>query len=403
MADRWNERDRDWRDRDRSYQDWRDRDDRRLERSRRSPEERSWYGAQQEDRSTFDDEDDYSSRLGVTSGGAVYQTGRGYDQERNASQRFASQDYTGRQGRERGDYGVGQAYGGQGWRSDPASAGRPRAYRSDRSNWEDEGPAFAYRVERRERRTWEMDDDHPQAWDRQRREFDQDRDRREDDRYRNRDEDWYRAERGDRDRDRHRDHDRDERRGGGAGDFLHRAGERISSWFRGDNLMREGPDDERDDRGYYRSDFGRERRPLHRGVGPKGYQRSDDRIGDEVHQRLTDDPWIDASEIDVEVKSGEVTLTGHVDNREAKHRAERLIEDLSGVRHVQNNLRVDPNASLTGAGRGYGSSALESQMRRNEQANDPGAKGASGMSGRTSTGAAAERSTDTSSGAKRTQ
>ena len=74
-------------------------------------------------------------------------------------------------------------------------------------------------------------------------------------------------------------------------------------------------------------------------------------------------------------------------------RAERLIEDLSGVRHVQNNLRVNPHAGLTGAGRGFGSSALEAEMRRNEQAADPGNRGASGLSGRTSTGAAADRST----------
>jgi hypothetical protein len=93
------------------------------------------------------------------------------------------------------------------------------------------------------------------------------------------------------------------------------------------------------------------------------------------------------------VKAGEVTLAGHVDNREAKHRAERLIEDLSGVKHVQNNLRVTPNAGLTGAGRGFGSSALEAEMRRYEQASDPGNNGVSGLAGRTSTGAEAERST----------
>jgi hypothetical protein len=68
-----------------------------------------------------------------------------------------------------------------------------------------------------------------------------------------------------------------------------------------------------------------------------------------------------------------VTLSGHVENREAKHRAERLIEDLSGVRHVQNNLRVKPGAGLTGAGQGFGSSALEAEMRRDAQGTEPGA------------------------------
>jgi hypothetical protein len=92
-----------------------------------------------------------------------------------------------------------------------------------------------------------------------------------------------------------------------------------------------------------------------------------------VHDCLTDDPWLDATDIEVAVKDGEVTLSGRVDSREAKHRAERLIEDLSGVHHVQINLRVDPSAGLTGgdftgAGRGFGSSAVEAEMRRNEEA-----------------------------------
>lgn len=168
-----------------------------------------------------------------------------------------------------------------------------------------------------------------------------------------------------------------------AGDFLQRAGERIGSWFRGEGpaeARRQEDDDRTIDRG-------------HRGRGPKGYQRTDERITEDVSDRLTEDPWLDATDIEVAVKDGEVTLSGHVDNREAKHRAERLVEDLSGVRHVQNNLRVDPNAVFTGAGRGFGSSALEAEMRRNELANDPGNHGASGASGRTSTGAAAEPST----------
>jgi hypothetical protein len=104
-----------------------------------------------------------------------------------------------------------------------------------------------------------------------------------------------------------------------------------------------------------------------RGLGPKNYQRSDARISDDVHDRLTEDPWLDASDIVVAVNGGEVTLSGRVDCRDAKHHAEWLVEDLSGVRHVQNNLRVDPGAGLAGAGRGFGSSTLEAEMRRNEQ------------------------------------
>lgn len=131
------------------------------------------------------------------------------------------------------------------------------------------------------------------------------------------------------------------------GDFFRRAGDRVASWFGG------GGEHEQDYRG--------ERRDF-RGKGPKGYKRNDERISDEVHERLTDDPWVDASNISINVSNGEVTLTGTVENREAKHRAERVIEDCSGVHHVQNNLRVEKSV-LTGSGRGYGDSVLEHQMR----------------------------------------
>lgn len=80
---------------------------------------------------------------------------------------------------------------------------------------------------------------------------------------------------------------------------------------------------------------------VHRGRGPLGYKRSDERINEDIHERLTEDPHVDASGIVVAVKDGEVTLSGRVDCREAKHRAEHLVEHVSGVGHVQNNLRVE--------------------------------------------------------------
>lgn len=180
------------------------------------------------------------------------------------------------------------------------------------------------------------------------------------------------------------DHDRGWEHGGETGDrvgdFFYKAGRKVREWFRGDDLMA-GGDHERG----YQTDFGRERRYFpeergYRGMGPKGYRRSDERISEDAHERLADDSWIDASNIDISVKDGEVTLSGQVDNRESKHRAERLIEDISGVSHVQNNLRVMTN-SLTGSGRGFGDSAAEAQMKRDE----PASNGSGGTA--TSTGA----------------
>jgi Flp pilus assembly secretin CpaC len=79
---------------------------------------------------------------------------------------------------------------------------------------------------------------------------------------------------------------------------------------------------------------------MHKGRGPKNYQRSDERIKEDINDRLSDDWFIDASEIDVTVSSGEVTLTGTVDDRSDKRRAEDIAESVSGVKQVENRLRI---------------------------------------------------------------
>jgi osmotically-inducible protein OsmY len=76
------------------------------------------------------------------------------------------------------------------------------------------------------------------------------------------------------------------------------------------------------------------------GRGPQGYKRSDDRITEDVNEMLTQDPEIDASNITVEVHNGELTLKGFVTDREAKRRAEDIAESTSGVKDVQNQLRI---------------------------------------------------------------
>jgi len=164
--------------------------------------------------------------------------------------------------------------------------------------------------------------------------------------------------------------DRFEDAGRHAGDFLHRAGERVASWFGA------GSESRIHDPAYQ---DGRSRGA--RGLGPQGYKRSDDRISDDAHERLTDDTWLDASNISISVSGGEITLSGTVESREAKHRAERLVEDLSGVTHVQNNLRVARGNPLTSAASGYGDSVLGAQMRRE----DPVANGSGGEGGGQST------------------
>lgn len=76
------------------------------------------------------------------------------------------------------------------------------------------------------------------------------------------------------------------------------------------------------------------------GRGPSGYKRSDERIMEDVNERLQQHGQVDASEISVAVSNGEVTLTGQVNSRMEKRMAEDAAESCPGVREVRNNLRV---------------------------------------------------------------
>ena len=83
----------------------------------------------------------------------------------------------------------------------------------------------------------------------------------------------------------------------------------------------------------------------HTGRGPRGYQRSDERIREDVCDALCDHGDIDASEMEVTVANGEVTLIGVVSQRSEKRMAEDAVERISGVREVHNQLRVTPGGS----------------------------------------------------------
>ncbi len=103
----------------------------------------------------------------------------------------------------------------------------------------------------------------------------------------------------------------------------------------------------------------------HRGKGPKGYQRSDDRLKEMICERLRDDPQIDASDVTVTVQNSRVTLEGSVDSRHTKN----LIEDVAeqfGVDDVHNNLRVQRwgqgQSQEQGSGRGAAGSTNPTGM-----------------------------------------
>jgi hypothetical protein len=123
-----------------------------------------------------------------------------------------------------------------------------------------------------------------------------------------------------------------------------RAGDEVRSWWG-------------------RDESGRGEMGGFRGRGPRGYTRSDDRIREDLCDRLSDDPTLDASNIDVEVSNGEVTLSGSVDDRQDKRRAEDCAESISGVKNVQNMLRVEQGAPAT-TGTAAGGQAAPSEPTR---------------------------------------
>jgi osmotically-inducible protein OsmY len=81
--------------------------------------------------------------------------------------------------------------------------------------------------------------------------------------------------------------------------------------------------------------------PIHRGKGPKLYRRSDDRILEDICRRMSDNRYLDASEIEVNVKNGDVVITGTVKSRYEKRLAEDLSDTAYGVKNVENRLHIN--------------------------------------------------------------
>jgi osmotically-inducible protein OsmY len=112
-----------------------------------------------------------------------------------------------------------------------------------------------------------------------------------------------------------------------------RAGDEVRPWFGDEEAERRRRLDD-----------------MHRGVyagrGPRGYRRSDERISEDINDRLTDDWRVDASDVEVTVNNGMITLAGRVGSREEKRRAEDIAESVSGVTDVSNQLRVGRSATI---------------------------------------------------------
>jgi len=76
------------------------------------------------------------------------------------------------------------------------------------------------------------------------------------------------------------------------------------------------------------------------GKGTNNAARPDGRVLEDVNDALTYRGDLDATDIDVAVHAGEVTLTGTVTDRRSKRVAEEVCESVSGVRDVHNRLTI---------------------------------------------------------------
>jgi osmotically-inducible protein OsmY len=121
------------------------------------------------------------------------------------------------------------------------------------------------------------------------------------------------------------DYERGDYRYGQERGWWDRASDEVASWFGDEEAERRRRMDEQ--------------RQRYRGKGPKGYRRSDERIREDINDRLSEG-YLDASDIEVAVQNSEVTLTGTVNSRSDKRRAEDIAEYVTGVTNVENRLRV---------------------------------------------------------------
>ena len=85
---------------------------------------------------------------------------------------------------------------------------------------------------------------------------------------------------------------------------------------------------------------GRPQPGPYRGRGPRGWRPSDERLREDVSEALLRDPYVDASEVEVIVDHGEVTLVGTVTERRQKRFAEETVEQVDGVGDIHNRIRV---------------------------------------------------------------
>ncbi|MEM5277191.1 BON domain-containing protein [Cupriavidus taiwanensis] len=108
-------------------------------------------------------------------------------------------------------------------------------------------------------------------------------------------------------------------------------------------------------------------------AGPKGYQRSDERIREDICERLAHARHVDVREVEVEVQGGVVRLTGNVRDRRQKYCIEDIVDDVFGVQEIHNAVRL-------GAPGAFGVAGITEGAQSSAQSGGPGPGHVSGVS-----------------------
>jgi len=119
--------------------------------------------------------------------------------------------------------------------------------------------------------------------------------------------------------------------------------------------------------------------------GPKGWQRSDERMKEDICERLYHQEHIDSSEVTVEVSEGKVTLDGTVKDRHMKHAIEDLIDGIPGVKDIDNRVRVTRDEGSSGQSGQSGQSSQSGQSRSGQTSYGSSSSATTGTSGSSST------------------
>ncbi|WP_454712013.1 BON domain-containing protein [Cupriavidus nantongensis] len=145
--------------------------------------------------------------------------------------------------------------------------------------------------------------------------------------------------------------------------------EEDEAWRRGSEVR----DEWGDSRGNASPDMprGRDR------VGPKGYQRSDERIREDICERLAHARHVDVRDVEVEVQGGVVRLTGNVRDRRQKYCIEDIVDDVFGVQEIHNAVRLGAPGAFGVSGITEGA---QSGTRSGSQSGQPGQGHVSGVS-----------------------